>query len=234
MPEAAGLLEIEDKGVNEKSGKRYVKLNVGQMKIWCWEDRCDTPLDDVEAMVDKLVSVKYEDNRSGTITYHNARTVELVPESEKAAVTATLANGSQIRERGIIGVAVAKSMIEQGKHPKKDREEFFFWCANIEEYAHCIGIVIKEFSLPEEPPRSQEDIDLTAYSGKPWKNDPPRSQEDIQQGKDTIIKEIKKLADGQTIRNAMDKLGYDEVKLSDCDAGKLVEIRDKIKDSMLV
>ena len=62
----------------------------------------------------------------------------------------------------------------------------------------------------------------------------PRSQGDIDQSQDTLYAEIKKLASGAEIRAAMDKLGYTEKGLLDCDAGKLAEIRDKIKDSMLV
>lgn len=58
-----------------------------------------------------------------------------------------------------------------------------------------------------------------------------RSSEDIAQSEDTLVAEIKKLADGQTIRDAMDKLGYTEAKLSDCDAGQLAAIREEVKPS---
>lgn len=61
-----------------------------------------------------------------------------------------------------------------------------------------------------------------------------RSQEDISQSQDTLVAEIKKLADGATIRAAMDKLGYTEAKLSDCDAGKLAQIREYLKPGTLV
>ena len=162
------------------------------------------------ALIGQRGKISYE--QSGK--YRNVGVIELAldrrPDSPQKTGSMT-PDQWELKDRRITRVAIAKSLIEANQtceNPFALADLWFNWVWEVDE-----PIGVGELIILPTPERSTEDID---------------------QSRDTLVAEIKKLADGQTIRNVMDRLGVTEAKLSDCDAGKLAEIRDKIKDSMLV